>query len=115
MATELHVRLEAMPESVPRARQLTREWSERQRATPTQLEDIALAITETVANSVRHAYPLTEPGPIHLDTYARLGALVFSVRDEGIGPIAASPHPGLGVGLALQGQTKYQARRVGRR
>ena len=101
MATELHIRLEAMPESVPRARQLTREWSERQGATSTQLENIALAITEAVANIVRHAYPTAQPGPIHLDAYVRVGALVFSIRDEGIGPTATSPHAGLGVGLSI--------------
>ena len=85
MATELHVRLEAVPVSVAQARRLTREWSEQSGATSTQLENIALAVTEAVANVVRHAYPLGEPGLIHLDAHAEPGALVFSIRDDGIG------------------------------
>ncbi len=101
MAGELHIRLKATPASVSLARRLTREWSEGHGATQTQLADIALAITEAVANIVRHAYPGTEPGPIHLDAYARPGALVFSIRDEGIGPNESSTNPGLGVGLSI--------------
>ena len=101
MATELHVRLDAVPVSVAQARRLTREWSEQSGATSTQLENIALAITEAVANVVRHAYPLSEPGLIHLDAHTEPGALVFSIRDDGIGANQPSENAGLGVGLPI--------------
>ena len=101
MATELHVRLDAVPVSVAQARRLTREWSEQYGATSTQLENIALAITEAVANIVRHAYPLTEPGLVHLDAHTEPGALVFCIRDDGIGANQPSRNAGLGVGLPI--------------
>ena len=101
MPTELHVRLEAVPVSVARARRLTREWSEQYDPTPTQLENIALAVTEAVANIVRHAYPLTEPGLIHLDAHTEPGTLVFSIRDDGVGASRPSANAGLVVGLPI--------------
>lgn len=101
MATELHVRLDAVPVSVAQARRITREWSAQYGATSTQLENIALAVTEAVANIVRHAYPLSEPGLIHLDAHTESGSLVFSIRDDGIGANQPSANAGLGVGLPI--------------
>jgi serine/threonine-protein kinase RsbW len=90
-----------VPVSVGQARRLAREWSQQHGAASTQLDDIALAVTEAVANIVRHAYPGTEPGLIHLDAHREAGALVFSIRDDGTGPNPPSPNPGLGAGLPI--------------
>lgn len=101
MAADLHIQLEAVPANVASARRMTREWSRQYGATPLQLESIALAVTEAVANIVRHAYPHTEAGVIRIDAEKEPGSLVFSIRDDGIGAHHPSANAGLGVGLPL--------------
>ncbi len=101
MPTDLQVRLAAVPVNVAVARRLVREWSEANGAGARQVEDIMLAVTEAVANVVRHAYPAAEPGDVWLTGHTEDGMLVVSIRDIGVGPAHPSPAPGLGVGLPI--------------
>lgn len=67
-----------------------------------QLENVALAIAEAVANVVMHAYHgAPEPGSIRVDAYPEDGHLVVIVTDHGRGMLPRPDSPGLGLGLPL--------------
>ena len=94
-------RLEAEPAAVPALRRdvvmlLARECPE------LDLADVALAVSELVANVVRHAYPAGEPGAVEVEVERDGPATVVTVRDWGRGfaPLAGAER-GLGVGLHI--------------
>ena len=64
------------------------------------MEAIRLAVTEAVANVVRHGYP-ERPGAFHVTTAVAGGELWVLVSDDGCGYQTPSQSPGLGWGLAL--------------
>jgi serine/threonine-protein kinase RsbW len=49
------------------------------------LSDLKLAVTEACANSIAHAYPAEEVGPIRVDVLLEPERVVIEVADEGIG------------------------------
>ena len=61
---------------------------------------VALAVSETLANAVLHAYAGTDPGEIVLHAEAD-GELVLTVDDHGCGMRPRPDSPGAGLGLPL--------------
>ncbi len=63
---------------------------------------VALAVTEAVANAVRHAYP-GGPGEVRVVVSVVGDGVVVSVSDDGIGVrgFTATQSPGVGLGLGL--------------
>jgi serine/threonine-protein kinase RsbW len=49
------------------------------------IADVKLAVTEAVANAVRHAYPADDPGRVWVELSADGGKLEIAVSDEGRG------------------------------
>ena len=49
------------------------------------IADLKLAVTEAVANAVRHAYPPDSPGRVSVELSADGGRLEIAVADEGRG------------------------------
>jgi len=49
------------------------------------IADLKLAVTEAVANAVRHAYPPDSPGRVSVELSADGGRLEIAVSDEGRG------------------------------
>jgi serine/threonine-protein kinase RsbW len=49
------------------------------------IADLKLAVTEAVANTVKHAYPADRPGRVTVELTATAGRLEIAVSDEGRG------------------------------
>ena len=94
-------RLAAVPASIREARALVGGWSRGQGASPDRAADIELAVSELVANVVRHAHPAGGGHEFVIAARREDGDLVVCVRDFGVGPAGPSPDPGLGVGLQI--------------
>lgn len=75
--------------------------SPRAGATGRQLENVALAVSEAVANVVRHAYPPGSPGTVTVDARVDDHVIEVIVCDEGSGMPAPSEQPGSGLGLLI--------------
>jgi serine/threonine-protein kinase RsbW len=54
------------------------------------IADLKLAVTEAVANAVRHAYPEDSPGRVTVQLTAADGRLEIAVSDQGRGLAGAS-------------------------
>jgi stage II sporulation protein AB (anti-sigma F factor) len=67
------------------------------------LEDLRLAISEAVTNSVIHAFRTQDrPGTLTVTVDVTLNELVEAVvRDDGMGMSSRGDSPGLGLGLGL--------------
>jgi serine/threonine-protein kinase RsbW len=63
-------------------------------ATEETIADLKLAITEAVANAVRHAYPPDSPGRVSVELSASGGRLEIAVSDDGrgLGDAKLKPH-----------------------
>ncbi len=71
-------------------------------ATPDEVDDVTLAVSEVLTNVVVHAYARDgEPGVLDLRAAARDGTLEVVVADEGHGFAPRDDSPGLGLGLVL--------------
>lgn len=57
------------------------------------IADLKLAVTEAVANAVRHAYPADDPGRVWVELSADGGKLEIAVSDEGRGLGGAEIEP----------------------
>jgi serine/threonine-protein kinase RsbW len=57
------------------------------------IADLKLAVTEAVANAVRHAYPEDEPGRVRVELSADGGKLEIAVSDDGRGLGGAEIEP----------------------
>ncbi len=100
-AAGIQMRVPATATQVSRARRAIAEFvAHNWPAGTSDGADIALAVTEAVANAVRHAYPY-DSGEFELRASVQNGALYVEVRDWGVGIGTASPNGGLGVGLKL--------------
>jgi anti-sigma regulatory factor (Ser/Thr protein kinase) len=66
-----------------------------------QVDDVKIAVSEAVANSVVHAYRGIRPGKISVDARPERGRLLVTVADEGIGMTPNPRGPGLRVGIPL--------------
>ncbi len=90
----------ALPTAVPAIRAALSNFLDGVEVLPAQLADIQLAVTEAVANVVRHAYP-DEPGQIRCDAVADNGAIIITVSDWGRPFTAPTADPGLGLGVLI--------------
>ena len=100
-SSELHVRLDAVPDSVPEARLQVRTWCEDARVDEDTRSDLLLAVTEAAANVVVHAYPGGRGGTFSLDARMDADIVVVSIRDEGVGPAGSTGSEGCGLGLEI--------------
>jgi anti-sigma regulatory factor (Ser/Thr protein kinase) len=93
--------LSATADSVPRARGLVVAFVRDHRADAELTARVALAVTEAVANVVRHACA-GRSGVVTCEADLEDGLLEIVVADRGHGFRATpSPSPGLGAGLAI--------------
>jgi anti-sigma regulatory factor (Ser/Thr protein kinase) len=93
----------AVPVSVGRARAAISEFAQAAGATLHQVDDVRLATSEAVTNSVLHAYR-GQPGSIYLTAVAACDELLILIADDGRGLEPGSDRPGLGLGLGLIAQ-----------
>jgi serine/threonine-protein kinase RsbW len=91
----------ARPESIAAARHAVVDFAATSGASDSDLEDIAVAVSEAVTNVVRHAYPGRDrTGVLKLQAWVQERRLQVVVCDEGIGMGGAdSPRPGRGLAL----------------
>jgi anti-sigma regulatory factor (Ser/Thr protein kinase) len=97
-ASELVLDLPSRPSSVTSARHAVTEWAA---ALGVSTGDIALAVSEAVANAVMHAFQGRAPGTISVHASRNAKALVVTVADDGIGMTPNLESPGLGMGVSL--------------
>jgi anti-sigma regulatory factor (Ser/Thr protein kinase) len=78
------------------------EFAEDNGASDSELEDIALAVSEALTNVVLHAYAGRDrPGVLAVEAQMRERWLEVVVRDEGVGMRPRADSPGLGHGLSV--------------
>ena len=103
-SSDLHVRLDAVADSVPEARGRVQRWCERTGVCERTRGKLLLAVTEAAANVVVHAYPGGPQGGFWLDLRRDDGSVVLEISDEGVGPSGADPSSGCGLGLVIIGR-----------
>jgi serine/threonine-protein kinase RsbW len=92
---------EATPRAVPEARHLLVAFAQRYcPGAPQIIDAVALAVSEAVANVVRHAYP-EDTGKVELCAAADEQSLRITITDHGVGRATASRNPGEGLGLTI--------------
>lgn len=94
----MHERLPATLRSVGAARRAIRRFAA---GLEVDLDGIALAVSEAVANAVAHAYEDDAPGTVELSATASPSELIVTVRDHGRGLAAGNGSPGAGYGLTI--------------
>ena len=67
----------------------------------TQVDAVALAVSEAVTNAVVHAYLGREPGGVDILVCPEEDYLTVVVTDDGSGMLPRLDSPGAGLGLAL--------------
>jgi serine/threonine-protein kinase RsbW/stage II sporulation protein AB (anti-sigma F factor) len=98
--TSLQLNLAAESDSVGEARRAAASFAAEHGA---DADDVALAVSEAVSNSVIHAYRDREPGEIDVRAIVEGDHVVVSISDDGVGVTPNPESPGLGLGLALIG------------
>ena len=99
----LELRVAAIPAVIPRLRHALTQFAGN--AGVPAPDEVALAVTEAVTNSVLHAYrDEDEPGEVRVVACDEPGRLVVVVRDYGSGLAPRSDSPGLGMGLSIIGR-----------
>jgi anti-sigma regulatory factor (Ser/Thr protein kinase) len=93
----------AEPTSVAKARAALSEFAAAAGATLRQVDDVRLATSEAVTNSVLHGYR-GKPGSIYVTAAAVSGELWILIADDGCGLEPSADRPGLGFGLGLISQ-----------
>lgn len=96
--------LPAAPESVTLSRGRVRSFAEEHGATPEDVVDLTLAVTEAVTNSVIHAFIDREPGIVRVAVFTAADELTVVVSDNGRGMQPRADSPGLGLGLPTIGR-----------
>ena len=94
----MHKQLPATLASVRAARQAVRRFAA---GLDVDLDGIALAVSEAVANAVAHGYTDEFPGTVELTATASPREVTVTVRDRGRGLAAPTGTPGAGYGLQL--------------
>jgi serine/threonine-protein kinase RsbW len=95
----------ALPEHVGVLRAAVVRFAHARGASGRECEQIALAVSEALTNSVLHAYVGSdEPGPVTVEAWVVDGSLTVVVCDEGGGMLPRLDSPGLGIGLPLIAQ-----------
>jgi serine/threonine-protein kinase RsbW len=96
-----HLRFLTEPESVRAARCAVREFGTAHGLEGERLDDVLLAVTEAMANSVRHAHPGYGRGVIDLTVAIAGSDLIVRTHDDGEWDGDAGGSQGLGLGLSL--------------
>lgn len=92
----------AFPRYIAPLRRAVVEFAADAGADDLQQEDIGLAISEAVSNSVIHAYPDGSiRGDVTVEAWTDLGRIVVIVSDDGCGMVPRSDSHGLGLGIPL--------------
>jgi anti-sigma regulatory factor (Ser/Thr protein kinase) len=103
--SEIAVALPAVPESIPRAREVLE--SLRGQLEESVLDDLRLIVSELVTNSIRHA-GLRTSDPIDLEVSVNESTIRLELRDRGRGfappPSPTNPFQESGWGLFLVSQ-----------
>jgi serine/threonine-protein kinase RsbW len=71
---------------------------------PAVVEDVALAVSEVVSNSVVHAFPEDGDGTITIMATVNGSEVTVRVVDDGVGLSPRVDSPGAGLGLAIAGK-----------
>jgi serine/threonine-protein kinase RsbW len=98
--------LPATPESVTRARHAAVGLA---RNAGAAASDVAMAVSEAVANAVQHAYR-DGGGCIGFAGRVERGRVVFEVADRGVGIRPNPDSPGLGIGMSVIGLVADEVR-----
>ena len=72
-------------------------------------QDVALAVSEAVGNSVVHAFRFGKQGSILVRAETTQDALIVIVRDDGVGMVPDLDRPGLGLGTSLISRLSKEA------
>ena len=92
----------ARPSVVPRTRRAVRAFFRGTGAGARACENVALAVSEAVANAVVHAYEgVHEPGIVEVEAWRDARGLHVVVRDRGAGLTRRCGRPGAGLGVPL--------------
>jgi anti-sigma regulatory factor (Ser/Thr protein kinase) len=98
----LNERRPAFPRYIASLRRAVVTFAAEAGADDLQQENIGLAMSEAVSNSVIHAYrDGSVRGPVTVEAWIDRGRIVVMVCDEGCGMTPRSDSPGLGLGLAM--------------
>jgi serine/threonine-protein kinase RsbW len=99
---ELRLALPAEPEVAGQARAAVREFAAAHGALDQTVSDIALAVSEAVANVVHHAYRDGSPrGEVVLEADRDGDQIAIVISDAGDGIAPHVDAPGLGLGLPM--------------
>jgi anti-sigma regulatory factor (Ser/Thr protein kinase) len=98
---------EAVPETVSEARRRISAFAAENGANDRLVADIALAVTEALANVVMHAYPPARAGLVSVAADVEDADLEIVITDDGLG-FRPGPSPGLGVGLSIVAETAHE-------
>lgn len=86
-----------------------------------QAAPVALMISETVGNALRHAFPDGRPGRVHVGVRRNGNGFEVSVGDDGVGEVESLPATGFGLTVAqlmaqqLRGRLATEAAQPGLR
>jgi anti-sigma regulatory factor (Ser/Thr protein kinase) len=94
----------ALPETVGEARRRVSAFATDNGADPRVGADVALAVTEALANVIMHAYPPGRAGFVRVTADVEDDDLEIVITDDGAG-FQPGPSPGLGVGLSIVAET----------
>jgi len=97
----------AVPEAVSDARRRIGAFAADNGAGPLLVVDIALAVTEALANVVMHAYPPGRAGLVRVVADVEEDDLEIVITDDGAG-FRTGPSPGLGAGLSIVAETAHE-------
>jgi serine/threonine-protein kinase RsbW len=99
--TRLELRIDATPEAASSVRREIASFATRHGVD--EGADVALAVSEAVANVVQHAYRNGESGRLRVVACAYPTEVVTVVRDYGCGMRPHPESPGAGFGLSIMG------------
>lgn len=98
----------AVPEVVPAIRRNLSAYAAVLGAPPAIVDAVALAASEAMTSSIRHAYARQLPGPLRVAAYAEEGHLVVIVEDEGTRRPLGEPDVDDGYGLEIIAELAHE-------
>jgi serine/threonine-protein kinase RsbW len=96
--------VEAVPESVAVLRKAVVGYARSADVCAGVLDDVAIAVSEAVTNTVVHAYAGRATGTVTVNASVSGDELAISITDGGRGMRPRHDSPGLGLGLPLMAQ-----------
>ncbi len=97
----LRIEATARAQAVANIRSAVRAWLTSREVPGERAEEILLAVSEAVTNSVEHAYPPDAPGVVIIDAEVAGGTIRVSVADHGHW---REPVPAAGGKIGLRGR-----------